>query len=288
MLAKNVKCRMSLALYLAVAATSTQSQMAAPTTNILTRVTMVESATERGTIFSIDVDGREYWVTAKHILTGARHPPFGTVVAEYVDLKLVNQTAEGQQWMPMRFKVLDPGKDVDIVALAPAKPLLTSPLPSLDPSSAGALLGGDCEFLGFPYGGGYRAKWDTMTIWMPFVKHCTVSAFTNTAIKVWILDGINNAGFSGGPVLNGTGPSQKIMGVISGYQTEPTEVVPPVDDQEPTENSPATRPIKTRVKPSTVNLNSGFIFAYDISYALDAIRANPVGPLREAPVTVPK
>jgi hypothetical protein len=29
---------------------------------------------EIGTIFSIDVDGREYWITAKHILTGARHP----------------------------------------------------------------------------------------------------------------------------------------------------------------------------------------------------------------------
>jgi hypothetical protein len=51
--------------------------VAQPTYDILERVLMVQSQNERGTIFSLDVDQREYWITAKHILTDAKHPPSG-------------------------------------------------------------------------------------------------------------------------------------------------------------------------------------------------------------------
>src|SRR5882724_10302327 len=68
--------------------------LAQPTLGLLTRVWMVEakptkSGAIRGTIFSIDVAQREYWITAKHVVTGATSPPYGTV-PKTVDLRLLN------------------------------------------------------------------------------------------------------------------------------------------------------------------------------------------------------
>jgi hypothetical protein len=258
------------------------AQPAPPTYNVLTRILMVESQHGRGSIFSIDVDNREYWITAKHVLTGAEHPPYGAITAKTVSLQLLNPGGEGQQWIPVTFSVIDPGPDIDIVVLAPPQPLLTNPLPSVAADSTGMLLGGDCEFLGFPYGGGWRARFDNgQSFWMPFVKHCTVSAMSEDGKQIYVLDGINNAGLSGGPVIFKTGPDQRIMAVVSGYHTEPAEIV---------FSSSASPALKERARQSaklaahprgTVNLNSGFIIAYGINYATEAIKKEPIGPLRK-------
>jgi len=48
---------------------------AQPTFNILSRTLRVQSRYGTGTIFNIDIDGREYWVSAAHIVTGARESP---------------------------------------------------------------------------------------------------------------------------------------------------------------------------------------------------------------------
>jgi hypothetical protein len=86
---------------------------------------------------------------------------------------------------------------------------------------------------------------------------------------MWILDGINNNGFSGGPVILGTGNDLKFVAVISGYYQEPTEGI---------------RGNSAQLSPNTskdyVNVNSGFIVAYDIVYAVDLIKKSPIGPLR--------
>src|SRR5271165_6238225 len=193
------------------------AQPAPPTNNVLTRILMVESQHGRASIFSIDVDNREYWITAKHVLTGSEHPPYGSIRAKSVSLQLLNPGGEGEQWIPVTFSVIDPGQDIDIVVLAPPQPLLANPLPSVPADSTGLLLGGDCEYLGFPYGGGWRARYDNGSFWMPFVKHCTVSALGQEDKPILVLDGINNAGFSGGPVIVNTGTNQRIVGVVSGY-----------------------------------------------------------------------
>ena len=156
--------------------------------------------------------------------------------------------------------------------------------------SAGVTLGGDCVFLGFPYGGGWRARFSEGEFWMPYVKHCTVSAFNLGEMgdkKIWVLDGINNAGFSGGPVMFGTGPQQKIFAVISGYILEPTDVIvsapskrAPVKPVPPERRNPQTEKEVEHPK-EAVNLNSGFILAYHISYAIDAIHKSPIGPQRK-------
>lgn len=251
-------------------------QSAQVTTNVITRVFMVASKYGRGSIFSVDVDGREYWLTAKHVLTGAEHPPYGSLDIKSVSLQILDPMTQGEHWLPEQFSVIDPGKDIDIVVLAPPHTILDKPLPSVTLDSTGAPFGGDCEFLGFPYGGGWRATFeDGKSSWFPFIKHCTVSALNKETAKIWILDGINNSGFSGGPVIFQTGPSQKIMAVVSGYETELAQVNPSA-----TRND-APKLAKKASRNATVNLNSGFIVAYDVSYAVEAIHKNPIGPLRD-------
>jgi hypothetical protein len=273
----------ALLTYFALLASTALAQPASPTTNVLTRITMVESEHGRATIFSLDVDHREYWITAKHVVTGAEHPPYGSITSRSAALRILNPGAVGEQWLSVNFSVLDPGKDIDIVVLASPKLLLDNPLPSLATGSENLPLGGDCEFLGFPYGGGWRANFaGGQSFWMPFVKHCTVSAMATMEPRIWVLDGINNAGFSGGPVIIKTGLEQKIIAVVSSYLTEPTDVIPSAAGK--------LAPIKTSANDKKtaehtggkINLNSGFIIAYDIKYIFDAINKSPIGPLRES------
>ena len=212
----------------------------------------------------------------KHILTGAEHPHYGSITSSSVSLRILNPNAETEQWSPVNFSVIDAGKDVDIVALAPQQPILNNPIPSLPTTSAGVMLGGDCEFLGFPYGGGWRVTRPGIgRYWLPYTKHCTISAMASAESKVWVLDGINNPGFSGGPVVYRTGPEQQIFGVVSGYVPEPTEVISSISTQK--KKKAKSRPPSRHL---SVNLNSGFIMVYDISSVIDAIHKNPIGPLR--------
>jgi hypothetical protein len=149
-------------------------------------------------------------------------------------------------------------------------------------------MGGDCEFLGFPYGGGWRTEVDGTSYWLPFVKHCTLSnlgvgnrgeskdaRITVGDKKVWILDGINNHGFSGGPVIVNTFGAQRIMAVVSGYITDPEDVI----DSSRTRRHPTSQTAPSHPK-QRVDANSGFIVAFDIIYAIEAINKNPIGPLR--------
>jgi hypothetical protein len=266
-----------------------QAAVAQPTAGLFTRVLMVESPSGRGTIFSLDVDQREYWITAKHVLNGAQHPPYGSIKTKSERLRILNPSLQGEQWLTVNFSVLDPGEDIDIVVLAPPYLLLDHPLASVTPSSDDVLLGGNCEFLGFPYGGGWRiTAANGATTWMPYVKHCFVSGLASQGHKVWILDGINNSGFSGGPVAYLTGPQQRIFGVVSGYLTEPTDVItsplqklaPPKRAPPPQRKGPQVK-VRTDGAKQTVNVNSGFIIAFDIHFAIDAIHKNPIGPLRD-------
>jgi hypothetical protein len=133
---------------------------AQPTLNVLSRTMRVQSQYGTGTIFNIDVDGREYWVTAAHILTGAAGKPYGRVTTKTVNLKILNPGGEGLQWIPVKFTVLQPPEDVDVVALV-SPTLLMSKTTNLSPpaSSVGLMLGGPCEFLGYALDGGWREKW---------------------------------------------------------------------------------------------------------------------------------
>jgi hypothetical protein len=264
------------ALLLPLAFASITFAQSTPTNNVLTRMTIIKSRYGSGTAFSIDVDQREYWITAKHILTGAKHPPYGVVTRKSESLSLLDPGAQEERWTPVKFFVIDAGKDIDIVILAPPTPVLRNPLPSVKTTLGGTFLGGDCEFLGFPSATG--SAWaapmpDGKFYWMPYVKHCYVSSLPSVGTRVLVLDGVNNPGFSGGPVVSRTGPDQQIIAVVSGIVTEPSEVLPSLVPKKPPNASAQQRKEK-------VEANSGFIIAYAIDSAIEAIRKNPIGPER--------
>lgn len=254
------------------------AQSAQATTNILFRVLMVRRqidarSYEQGSMFSIDVDGRQYWITAKHILTGEEHAPFGVLKMKAVSLEILDPQSSQVRWLTESFSVIDAGLGIDIVALAPARQIFESPLASPPPTSEGAPIGGECEFLGFPYGNTWTAKFAPLqeSFRMPFIKHCVVSGLVPEPHKIWFLDGINNKGFSGGPVVFNTGTNQKIMGVVSSYVYEPVDVVSVGKSQ--------SAPTPVTGTGEVVDVNAGFIMAFDISYVMDAIKNNPIGPL---------
>jgi hypothetical protein len=95
------------------------AQSAQPTSNILFKTLMIKSKTEAGTMFAIDVDNREYWLTAKHILTGRKTGPAGELKEKAVSLDVLDPIGDTIKWNPVQFAVIDPGKDVDIVVLVP-------------------------------------------------------------------------------------------------------------------------------------------------------------------------
>ena len=84
------------------------AQTAAPTTNVFTRMTMVELRFGRGLTFSIDVDQREYWITAKHILTGAKHLSMAPWTENQCGCASSNPGAQGEEWISVDFSVMDP------------------------------------------------------------------------------------------------------------------------------------------------------------------------------------
>ena len=61
----------------------------------------------------------------------------------------------------------------------------------------------------------------------------------------------------------GTGTDQRVFAVVSGYITQAASATVP------TSKTPAS---KTRKTVMSANVNSGFIVAYDISLAVDAIK----------------
>jgi hypothetical protein len=280
-------------------------QSAQVTNGPLFHAFLIETSFGRGTTFSIDVDNREYWITAKHIFTGVKSGPAGVFTTKTVQANILSQIGEGDEghelhWMPETFTVIDPGKDIDILVLVPGHLLIDYGLDfNLTAGAEGIGFGGDCEFLGFPYGGGWKAQWmDSKRpgiktwMWLPYVKHCTISALLQDhGFGIWVLDGINNEGFSGGPVLYGTGPNQKVFAVISGFHQEPLEVLPaPPPGHEQTSSIPASPRLpgnnSNEPEKKIVEANSGFILAFGIEPAIKAIQGNPIGPLR--PEAIPK
>ena len=274
-------------------------QSARVTNGALFRTFMIETNFGRGTTFSIDVDNREYWITAKHMFTGIKTGSAGVFTTKTVQANILSQVGDGDEghdlhWMNETFTVIDPGKDIDILVLVPDHLLIGYARDfTLKTGAKGAGVGGDCEFLGFPYGGGWKVQWTDSTVpdtktwkWLPYVKHCTISArLQEKGLVILVLDGINNQGFSGGPVFFETGPNQSVFAVISGFHQEPLEVLPaPFPGGKQTSSIPPSPKLpgekSKEPEKEIVNANSGFILAFDIQPAMKAIQDNPIGPLR--------
>jgi hypothetical protein len=138
----------------------------------------------------------------------------------------------------------------------------------------GLTYGQDAYFLGFPYGVAGEVNWGDWNLPMPFVKRATVSLMDTDKNKPLFLDGHNNPGFSGGPVVFwsrgtvGVG-NMRVAAVVSGFLSQ----------EEPIRQTNAIYDGKLNSGPKyAYDYNTGIIEAHRIHHAVDLIRANPIGP----------
>ena len=221
------------------------------TSNIIHRTFQIKWQEKFGSCFTIDVDRKQYLCTAKHVLEG-----FNTGKIELwheerwksLEVEFVGYGSEGTD-----ICVLSPG-----IQLSPALPLL----PRMD----NIVLGQEVYFLGFPYG--LRTEMPDLNRFfpLPFVKQATLSAMILGEKKnILFLDGHNNPGFSGGPVvfkeIGSSNNELYVASIVAGYRS----AFEPILDEKGNET------------PLRYLANTGIIISYSIKHALDAIRENPIG-----------
>ena len=100
-------------------------------------VLMIRAGTKTGTSFTLDVDGRQYLITARHLVAGLK--PEDTI-----DIR------KGDAWTPLNVKVLLRDKQIDIAVLIPPAQLTVNF--ALEPNTDKFFYGQDAYFTGFPYG----------------------------------------------------------------------------------------------------------------------------------------
>ncbi len=227
-----------------------------PTANVIYRVLRIRTAAGAGSAFTIEVDGKQYLITARHNLR-----EFG---------------AEGtiELWMDGRWTrtaaraIYPANAGVDIAALDLGRPV-TVTFPLL-PTAAGLFLGQQVYFLGYPFGLGTSGTVSTPRGFgeIPFLKSGIVSALDtrNPQANVLYLDGQNNPGFSGGPIVfwHAETGMFRVAGVVGGYRNEALPVLKRKDLGNP--QARAYNDLYTRA-------NSGIVVGYDIRHIVEAIRA---------------
>lgn len=210
--------------------------------DLVRQIFYVKTNEGTGTGFVIEYKQKQFLITAKHVVQGL--PSKNAKI----------QVFRSEEWKDYSADILTPAnKEVDIAVLELRVPLVTTYWPTeLSPGLVN--LGGQVYFLGFPHG----LHSILQTEYVPFVKAGVLSGLDgsdSTAVVMYI-DGFNNPGFSGGPVVAFDNEHQhwKIIGVIQGYYPEAA---------------------RTRVGKEDVDtkilMNSGILVAYSIKHALETI-----------------
>jgi len=200
-----------------------------------------------GTAFVLEVDGGDYLVTARHLLPEGSGP-------FRVELDGYDLTSRDLYVDPL--PGLPDEADVAVSLLHESLGQTFPATPSLD----GMQFGQDCYFLGYPYGLGLGGDLNPQ---MAFVKKAILSATDRQGgIHRLYLDGHNNPGFSGGPVVfyrDGDLGKPCIAGVVSAYRVQEDTVL-----------------VAGRELPNTVvQTNSGIVIAIEIGHVLAVIRGQP-------------
>lgn len=211
---------------------------------VLLRVLYMRVPNKTGSAFILNRNGRQYLVTAKHMVESL---PRRNAEVEFYRYS---------GWHKSRVNILNcKNPVVDIAVLSPSEPLRAN-VPDIDTGSKGAFLGQEVFFVGFPHG--LYSPYEVEGYPIPFVKHGNVSVFNNLdpTASFWYVDGLNNPGFSGGPIVyqDLTDHKWKIAGVVMGFETEPAMI------------KVGKRYVNTKYL-----VNSGILIGYDIEHALETI-----------------
>jgi S1-C subfamily serine protease len=199
---------------------------------------------DAGTSFTIDLHGQQWLVTADHVVSGVS-PGEVTVVMQ--------TGAEVGGLIPV--PAVNPSGDVAVFDLNGRRLTADLPLAPATPETFG--LSQDVYFLGFPFGLQMQGIGEIY----PFVKKAIISAWDYThGIDLFFLDGMNNPGFSGGPVvfsrLGTQGQDWRVLGVVHGYHPDSIPVL-----------------LNPGIVLGTVRANAGIVLGYGIRHAVEAIDA---------------
>jgi Trypsin-like peptidase domain len=226
----------------------TFAQDAVPT-ELLARTFFIKVGNAGGTAFTIDWQSKLYLVTAKHVITGLP------------DRNSTIQVRQNNEWKDLHIvkTVFPSAKDVDIAVLETDEKV-TQPfvIRTMEETGAGLTMGQQVWFLGYPFEGlGSRFGNDQRVI--PFIKKGTMSAIdgANPDAIVLYIDGFNNPGFSGGPIVfwDFTKHAYQIAGVVRGYREDTAKVL-----------------VNGEHKDTQWLVNSGILVSYSIKHAIDAIK----------------
>jgi Trypsin-like peptidase domain len=157
-------------------------------TNVINRVLHLSSGDHTATGFVAHVDGREYLVTARH----------------FVSLIPTNglQISHGEAWHDANVQKVGDSANSDVSVLCLEYSICHEAL-TVTLTTEGLTYGQDVYFLGYPFGFDVQLENLRNGYPMPFVKRATVSNLARFQGGDFWLDGLNNVGFSGGPVVWG-------------------------------------------------------------------------------------
>ena len=218
------------------------------TTNVFSRVFQIQFNGGIGTCFAIDCENKQYIITAKHVVEGLTNNHL---------IKIFH----ANKWVEVNVKLIGHHKIADVSVFALYQQLAFF---ELEPTTRDLTCGQDLYFLGFPFK--LRSEIDIRLnneFPFPLVKKGILSAIMqDNAHGYFFLDGHNNPGFSGGPVVFKPTPNSnfRVAAIISAYRFDNQPVLL---NGNPTE--------------SIIQTNTGIILAPRIENALELIKANPIG-----------
>lgn len=214
---------------------------------IVSRVINIKFGTSSGSGFLASYKNGNYLITAKHVLANANS-------GEEVVFEFYNEDV----WKKTKGILLhhsNPQIDIAVIDLVDTTEMESHVNFSID----GIFYGSEGYFLGFPFGLKIENTKDFNSGFpLPLVKKALLSAvIRKNNINMIFLDGHNNPGFSGGPIVfknpdNTSKIKWNIIGVISAYQNQKNEMETPfgvIDYYE----------------------NSGIIIGYSIEHAIEII-----------------
>jgi hypothetical protein len=259
------------------------------TPNVWERVLLVRvggngPSAETGTAFTVDVNGRQYLITAKH------------VVAKLAASDLIEYARAGK-WVRLPVQIFKCDDPTDIAVLVAPYQLTTAFEFPVDTSKI--TYGQEVYFLGFPLGITLNGTNINGTLPLPFIKRATYSGTVplNAAKHsvLILLDGYTNPGFSGSPIVYRDPFSQSrdymLLGVASGFQPEVTDVMKkhPIKSRDEASERAKEQPWRISTSPdgslfeyletgNYIALNSGIVRGFAIFPAIDLIHEHPIGP----------
>lgn len=175
---------------------------------MLMRTMLIDTGTKYGTAFKIDYQGRIYLVTARHMVEGMPTS------------KATFHVWKENRWQDLTtVRTLFPkSSDVDIAVLQTDEKIAQPYQITADDTGGGVTFGQQVWFLGYPFRLMTRGpSGETFA----FMKRGSLSAIDSRnldAVLIFI-DGFNNEGFSGGPIIYWDFKKRQysLLAVVKGY-----------------------------------------------------------------------